>query len=52
MSFVSNGGKFKLYTVPKILFFSPPTQPKFSFEGMIYWMKCSIIKKMYGNEKD
>jgi hypothetical protein len=35
MSFVSNGGKFKLYTVPNGLLFSTPTQPKFSFERMI-----------------
>jgi hypothetical protein len=35
MSFVSNGGKFKLYTVPNGLLFSTPTQPRFSFERMI-----------------
>jgi hypothetical protein len=35
MSFVSNGGKFKLYTVPNGLIFSTPTQLKFSFERMI-----------------
>jgi hypothetical protein len=35
MSFVSNGGKFKLYTVPNGLPFSTPTQPRFSFERMI-----------------
>jgi hypothetical protein len=34
---VSNGGKFKLYTVPNGLLFSTPTQPKFSFEPMIVW---------------
>jgi hypothetical protein len=32
MSFVLNGGKFKLYT---FLLFSTPTQPRFSFERMI-----------------
>jgi hypothetical protein len=30
MSFVSNGGKFKLYAVPNGLLFSTPTQPRFS----------------------
>jgi hypothetical protein len=35
MSFVSNGGKFKLYIVPNGLRFSRPTQPRFSFERMI-----------------
>jgi hypothetical protein len=31
MLFVSNGGKFKLYTVPNGLVFSMATQPRFSF---------------------
>jgi hypothetical protein len=35
MSFVSNCGKFKLYTVPNGLLFSTPPQPRFSFERMI-----------------
>jgi hypothetical protein len=35
MSFVSNGGKFKLYTVSNGLLFSTPTQSRFSFERMI-----------------
>jgi hypothetical protein len=35
MSFVSNGGKFKLYTVLKGLIFPTPTQPKISFEREI-----------------
>jgi hypothetical protein len=35
MSFVSNGRKFKLYTVPNGLLFSTPTQPTFLFERMI-----------------
>jgi hypothetical protein len=36
MSFVSNGGKFKFYTVPNDLLSSKPTQPRFSFERRIY----------------
>jgi hypothetical protein len=32
MSFVSNGGKFKLYTVLNGLIFATPTQPRISFE--------------------
>jgi hypothetical protein len=40
MSFVSNGGKFKLYTV---LLFSTPTQPRFSFERLI----LIIVKYIY-----
>lgn len=35
MKLVSNGGKFKLYTVRNGLLFSMPTQPGFSFERMI-----------------
>jgi hypothetical protein len=35
MSFVSSGGKFKLYTVPNGLLFSTPTQSWFSFERVI-----------------
>jgi hypothetical protein len=35
MSFVSNGGKFKLYTVLKGLIFPAPTQPRISFERAI-----------------
>jgi hypothetical protein len=31
-SFVSNGGKFKLYTVLNSLIFPTPTQPRISFE--------------------
>jgi hypothetical protein len=34
MSFVSNGGKLKLYTVPDGLLFSTPTQLRFSFERL------------------
>jgi hypothetical protein len=36
MSFVSNGGKFKLYTVLNGLLFPTPTQPRISFERMIF----------------
>jgi hypothetical protein len=32
---VSNGGKFKLYTVLNGLIFPPPTQPRISFERLI-----------------
>jgi hypothetical protein len=35
MSFVSNGGKFKLYTVLNGLIFLTPTQPRISFERAI-----------------
>jgi hypothetical protein len=36
MSFVSNGGKFKLYTVDRSkLIFPTPTQPRISFERAI-----------------
>jgi hypothetical protein len=35
MSFVSNGGEFKLGIVPNGLLFSTPTQPRISFERMI-----------------
>jgi hypothetical protein len=35
MSFVSNGGKFKLYTVLNGLIFPTPTQPRISFEPAI-----------------
>jgi hypothetical protein len=36
MSFVSNGGKFKLYTVLNGLIFPTPTQLRISFERAIY----------------
>jgi hypothetical protein len=35
MSFVSNGGKFKLYTVLNDLIFPTPTQPRILFERAI-----------------
>jgi hypothetical protein len=37
MSFVSNGGKFKLYTVLNGLIFPTPTQPRISFERPIFF---------------
>jgi hypothetical protein len=39
MSFVSNGGKFKLYTVLNGLIFPTPTQPRISFERTIHTPK-------------
>jgi hypothetical protein len=36
MSFVSNGGKFKLDTAPNGSVFSTATQHRFSFERMIF----------------
>jgi hypothetical protein len=38
MSFLSNGGKFKLYTVLNGLIFPTPTQPRISFE-------CAMVKR-------
>jgi hypothetical protein len=35
MSFVSKGGKFKIYTVLNRLIFPTPTQPRISIEGAI-----------------
>jgi hypothetical protein len=43
MSFVSNGGKFKLKTVPNGLLFSTPTQPRISFKRMIYFSDQELI---------
>jgi hypothetical protein len=34
---MANGGKFILDNVPNGLLFSTPTQPRFSFERMIYF---------------
>jgi hypothetical protein len=34
---VSNGGKFKLYTVLNALIFPTPTQPRISFERPIQY---------------
>jgi hypothetical protein len=36
---MSNGGKFKLYTVLNGLIFPTPTQPRISFERAIYLCK-------------
>jgi hypothetical protein len=41
MSFVSNGGKFKLYTVLNGFIFPTPTQPRISFERPIYYVMRS-----------
>jgi hypothetical protein len=38
MSFLSNGGKFKLYTVLNALIFPTPTQSRISFERAIYYV--------------
>jgi hypothetical protein len=43
MSLVSNGGKFKLYTLPNGLFFSTPTLPRISFERMIPTTATKLI---------
>jgi hypothetical protein len=40
ISFVSNGGKFKLYTVLNGLLFLTPTQPRISFERTI--VSCDV----------
>jgi hypothetical protein len=45
MSFVSNGGKFKLSTVLNGLIFPTPTQPRISFERAIYNKLKSAFKK-------
>jgi hypothetical protein len=46
MSFMSNGGKFKLYTVSNDLLSSTPTQPRFSFERSIssQYLYCTISR--------
>jgi hypothetical protein len=41
MSFLSNSGKFKLYTVLNGLIFPTPTQPRISFERSI--QACQTI---------
>jgi hypothetical protein len=43
MSFVSNGGKFKLYTVLNGLIFPTPTQLRISFERAIYGKEILFI---------
>jgi hypothetical protein len=42
MSFVSNGGKFKLYTVLNGLIFPTPTQPRISFERPIQYITIPL----------
>jgi hypothetical protein len=46
MSFMSNGEKFKLYTVSNDLLSSTPTQPRFSFERSIssQYLYCTISR--------
>jgi hypothetical protein len=46
MSFVSNSGKFKLYTVLNGLIFPTPTQPRSSFERAIE-IKCKGINNTF-----
>jgi hypothetical protein len=41
MSFVSNRGKFKLYTVLNGLIFPTPTQPRTSFERAIFYISAA-----------
>jgi hypothetical protein len=43
MSFVSNGGKFKLYTVLDGLIFPTPTQPRISFEHAIFFLMLNEL---------
>jgi hypothetical protein len=43
MSFVSNGGKFKFYTVLNGLIFPTPTQHRISFERAIQNQKIKYI---------
>jgi hypothetical protein len=45
MSFVSNGGKFKLYTVLDGLIFPTPTQPRISFEHTIVMSQSKKITR-------
>jgi hypothetical protein len=52
MSFVSNGGKFKLYTVLNGLLFSTPTQPRISFERAILLSTCTVLSKVTADVKN
>jgi hypothetical protein len=53
MSFLSNGAKFKLYTVLNALIFPRPTQPRISFERAIeYHQKFSIYNKVFWKKID
>jgi hypothetical protein len=47
MSFVSNGGKFKLYTVLDGLIFPTPTHPRISFEREIFIRSKIARKRIY-----
>jgi hypothetical protein len=57
MSFLSNGGKFKLYTVLNGLIFPTPIQPRISFELAIFFFNglSNILenrnKRLSGNER-
>jgi hypothetical protein len=44
MSFVSNSGKFKLYTVLNGLIFPPPSQPRISFERAIFIKSVATLR--------
>jgi hypothetical protein len=47
MSFVSNGGKFKLYTVIDGLIFPTPTQPRISFERAIFTVHIQVYRYQF-----
>jgi hypothetical protein len=51
MSFSSNGGKFKLYSVLKGLIFPTPTQPRISFERAIL-VRVLVLLKPENAKKD
>jgi hypothetical protein len=50
MSFLSNGGKFKLYTVLNALIFPTPTQPTISFERQIQITITAFLIYIYKTE--
>jgi hypothetical protein len=47
MSFVSNGGKLKLYTVINGLIFPTPTQLRISFERAIFTVQPPFLLFKY-----
>jgi hypothetical protein len=50
MSFVSNGGKFKLYTVPNGLLFSTPCYlflPNYIFSLLVHNLSINMMGKLY-----
>jgi hypothetical protein len=51
MSFVSNGGNFKLYTVLNGLLFSAPAQPRILFERMLHRIVVCVLSLVRMNEK-